>query len=147
MAMVAGGWAQLEVALQMAELVIEPVNQVRFIWFGAEEAGVVGSQYYVDQLTKRQVKDIAVMLNFDMIGSTRAGSCTTATPPTPPRPARRARVWSRTCSSTPSPPSGVRLSRRRSMAGRTTTRSWPLGFRPGAVHRGRGHQAGQRQPQ
>jgi Zn-dependent M28 family amino/carboxypeptidase len=68
-----GSAAQLEVALQMAELGIEPVNQVRFIWFGAEEAGLVGSQYYVDQLTKRQLKDIAVMLNFDMIGSPNAG--------------------------------------------------------------------------
>ena len=68
-----GSAAQLEVALQMAELGIEPVNQVRFIWFGAEEAGLVGSQYYVDQLTKRELKDIAVMLNFDMIGSPNAG--------------------------------------------------------------------------
>jgi hypothetical protein len=68
-----GSAAQLEVALQMAELGIEPVNQVRFIWFGAEEAGLVGSAYYVSQLTKRELKDIAVMLNFDMIGSPNAG--------------------------------------------------------------------------
>ena len=68
-----GSAAQLEVALQMAELGIEPVNQVRFIWFGAEEAGLVGSAYYISQLTKREVKDIAVMLNFDMIGSPNPG--------------------------------------------------------------------------
>ena len=68
-----GSAAQLEVALQMAELGIEPVNQVRFIWFGAEEAGLVGSAYYVSQLTKRELKDIAVMLNFDMVGSPNAG--------------------------------------------------------------------------
>ena len=68
-----GSAAQLEVALQMAELEIEPVNQVRFIWFGAEEAGLVGSAYYVSQLTKRELKDIAVMLNFDMIGSPNPG--------------------------------------------------------------------------
>ena len=68
-----GSAAQLETALQMAELGIEPRNQVRFIWFGAEEAGLVGSQFYVDQLTTRQVKDIAVMLNFDMVGSPNAG--------------------------------------------------------------------------
>ena len=48
-----GSAAQLEVALQMAELDIQPVNQVRFIWFGAEEAGLVGSAFYVSQLTKR----------------------------------------------------------------------------------------------
>ena len=29
----------------------------------------VGSQYYVDSLTKRQAKDIGLYLNFDMIGS------------------------------------------------------------------------------
>ena len=68
-----GSAGQLEVALQMAELGIRPVNQVRFIWFGAEEAGLVGSAFYVSQLSKRQVKDIAVMLNFDMIGSPNAG--------------------------------------------------------------------------
>jgi Zn-dependent M28 family amino/carboxypeptidase len=68
-----GSAAQLEVALQMAELGIEPVNQVRFIWFGAEEAGLVGSAYYVSQLSKRELKNIAVMLNFDMVGSPNPG--------------------------------------------------------------------------
>jgi len=42
---------------------------VRFAWWGAEEAGLVGSQYYVDSLSKRQLKDIELYLNFDMIGS------------------------------------------------------------------------------
>ena len=60
-----GSAAQLEVALQMAELGIQPVNQVRFIWFGAEEAGLVGSAHYVDQLTKRQLKRHRRVLNFD----------------------------------------------------------------------------------
>jgi Zn-dependent M28 family amino/carboxypeptidase len=68
-----GSAAQLEVALQMAEEGIEPVNQVRFIWFGAEEAGLVGSAFYVSELSKRELKDIAVMLNFDMVGSPNPG--------------------------------------------------------------------------
>ena len=68
-----GSAAQLEVTQEMAELGIKPVNQVRFIWFGAEEAGLVGSAYYVSQLTKRELKNIAVMLNFDMVGSPNAG--------------------------------------------------------------------------
>lgn len=59
----------LEIALQMAKLNIEPRNQVRFAWWGAEEAGLFGSQFYVDQLSKSAVKDIAVNLNFDMVGS------------------------------------------------------------------------------
>ncbi len=64
-----GSAAILEIALQMAELGIQPRNQVRFIWFSAEESGLLGSDYYVSQLTTRQIKNTAVMLNFDMIGS------------------------------------------------------------------------------
>ncbi len=64
-----GSMANLEIARQMAALDIRPTNQVRFIWFSAEEAGLLGSQYYVDRLSTRQIKDIAVMLNFDMIAS------------------------------------------------------------------------------
>ena len=64
-----GSSQNLEIALQMAELGIEPRNQVRFAWWGAEEAGLVGSQFYVDSLAKREIKDIAVNLNFDMVGS------------------------------------------------------------------------------
>ncbi len=64
-----GSAAILEVALQMAELGIEPRNQVRFAWWGAEESGLLGSQYYVDNLSARDIKNIALNLNFDMIGS------------------------------------------------------------------------------
>jgi Zn-dependent M28 family amino/carboxypeptidase len=59
----------LEIALQMKKLNIQPRNHVRFAFWGAEEAGLHGSTYYVNQLTARQQKDIAVNLNFDMIGS------------------------------------------------------------------------------
>jgi Zn-dependent M28 family amino/carboxypeptidase len=59
----------LEIALQMRKLNIKPTNHVRFAFWGAEEAGLHGSTYYVNQLTARQQKDIAVNLNFDMIGS------------------------------------------------------------------------------
>jgi Zn-dependent M28 family amino/carboxypeptidase len=64
-----GSAAILEIAIQMAELGIEPENKVRFAWWGAEESGLVGSTFYVNQLTARDVKDIALNLNFDMIGS------------------------------------------------------------------------------
>ena len=64
-----GSATLLEIALQMADLGIEPRNTVRFAWWGAEEAGLVGSQYYVDSLTKSEAKDIELYLNFDMIGS------------------------------------------------------------------------------
>ena len=64
-----GSAAILEIALQMAELDISPRNKVRFAWWGAEESGLLGSQYYVDNLSKRDIKNIALNLNFDMIGS------------------------------------------------------------------------------
>jgi Zn-dependent M28 family amino/carboxypeptidase len=64
-----GSAAILEIALQMAKLDITPRNKVRFAWWGAEEAGLLGSQHYVDNLGKRDIKDIALNLNFDMIGS------------------------------------------------------------------------------
>ncbi len=64
-----GSAAILEIALQMAELGIQPRNQVRFAWWGAEEAGLLGSEHYVANLSKREIKDIALNLNFDMIGS------------------------------------------------------------------------------
>lgn len=64
-----GSAAILEIAEQFAALGIEPRNQVRFIWFGAEEFGLLGSEYYVSQLSKRDIKDIAVNINVDMIAS------------------------------------------------------------------------------
>jgi Zn-dependent M28 family amino/carboxypeptidase len=64
-----GSSAILEIALQMAELDAQPENQVRFAWWGAEESGLIGSQFYVDSLTKRELKNTAVNLNFDMVGS------------------------------------------------------------------------------
>lgn len=64
-----GSGQDLEIALQMAELGVKPRNQVVFAWWGAEESGLIGSQFYVDGLTKRQIKNIAVNLNFDMVGS------------------------------------------------------------------------------
>lgn len=64
-----GSATDLEVALQMAKLDIQPRNRVRFAFWGAEESGLVGSQYYVDSLTKKQLQEIAVNLNFDMVAS------------------------------------------------------------------------------
>jgi Zn-dependent M28 family amino/carboxypeptidase len=64
-----GSAQDLEIALQMAKLGVKPANQVMFAFWGAEESGLIGSQFYVDSLTSRQVKDTAVNLNFDMVGS------------------------------------------------------------------------------
>jgi Zn-dependent M28 family amino/carboxypeptidase len=61
----------LEVALKYAPLAkaTKPMNKVRFAWWGAEEAGLLGSTHYVSGLTKAQTADIGLYLNFDMIGS------------------------------------------------------------------------------
>jgi Zn-dependent M28 family amino/carboxypeptidase len=64
-----GTGQDLEIALQMANLGVKPANQVMFAFWGAEESGLIGSQFYVDSLTTRQVKNTAVNLNFDMVGS------------------------------------------------------------------------------
>ena len=44
-------------------------NRVRFAWWGGEELGLLGSQFYVDNLTAAEQAEIAMNLNFDMIGS------------------------------------------------------------------------------
>ena len=48
---------------------VKPVNTVRFAWWGAEESGLIGSDFYVFNLTSEERNDIALYLNFDMIGS------------------------------------------------------------------------------
>jgi Zn-dependent M28 family amino/carboxypeptidase len=62
-----GSAAILEVAKQMAK--VKPVNKVRFALWGAEESGLVGSIYYVNNLTQAEQDKIALYLNFDMIAS------------------------------------------------------------------------------
>ncbi len=57
----------LEIAEQIRK--VKPRNKVRFIWFGAEEHGLLGSTAYVDSLPKSERDKIAAMLNFDMVGS------------------------------------------------------------------------------
>lgn len=64
-----GTAAILETAIQMSAAGVAPTNRVRFAFWGGEEAGLIGSEYYVNQLTARQIKEHAVNLNFDMVGS------------------------------------------------------------------------------
>jgi Zn-dependent M28 family amino/carboxypeptidase len=63
----------LEVAEEMSRLGIKPTNKVRFGFWGAEEAGLKGAEFYVNQLSSSQRKDIAAYLNFDMVGSPNYG--------------------------------------------------------------------------
>jgi Zn-dependent M28 family amino/carboxypeptidase len=58
----------LEIAEQMA-LDQPPRNPVRFAFWGGEESGLVGSTYYVGQLSDEEGAKIGLNLNFDMLGS------------------------------------------------------------------------------
>jgi Zn-dependent M28 family amino/carboxypeptidase len=48
---------------------VKPTNKVRFALWGAEEANLVGSTYYVNNLSDDELNRISLYLNFDMIGS------------------------------------------------------------------------------
>lgn len=62
--------ALLEMAKQIRKLGSKQMhNKVRFAFWGAEEEGLLGSQYYVDNLSQAERDKIALNLNFDMIGS------------------------------------------------------------------------------
>jgi Zn-dependent M28 family amino/carboxypeptidase len=60
---------QLELAEQLAKAGTPPRNKIRFLWFGGEEDGLVGSQYYAAHLTDAEVAKVDVMIDTDMIAS------------------------------------------------------------------------------
>jgi Zn-dependent M28 family amino/carboxypeptidase len=67
-----GSAALLETALQLGGSP-RVNNAVRFAWWSAEEHGLIGSEYYVQNLDFEEQLNIALYLNFDMIGSPNAG--------------------------------------------------------------------------
>ena len=64
-----GSATVLEIALQFAKLGVQPTNRVRFAFWGAEESGLLGAEHYVSSLSRQQLNDVELNLNFDMIGS------------------------------------------------------------------------------
>jgi Zn-dependent M28 family amino/carboxypeptidase len=84
--------AVLETALQLGP---SPAvqNAVRFGFWGGEELGLKGSNNYVESLNVDQLKDIALYLNFDMLGSPNPGYLTydgdQSVPPNPREPNAR----------------------------------------------------------
>lgn len=48
-------------------------TEIRFITFGAEELGLLGSSHYVEQLSKDEISRIVANFNLDMVGSKDAG--------------------------------------------------------------------------
>jgi Zn-dependent M28 family amino/carboxypeptidase len=62
-----GSAVVLEAAEQLSRL--RPRNRLRFIWWGAEEQGLLGSRHYVGRLSASARRRIALYLNFDMVAS------------------------------------------------------------------------------
>ncbi|MEU3508652.1 M28 family metallopeptidase [Streptomyces longwoodensis] len=68
-----GSAAVLETALAVSRAGLQPTRHLRFAWWGAEELGMVGSRYYVNNLSSANRSRIGAYLNFDMIGSPNPG--------------------------------------------------------------------------
>ncbi|KAG8926904.1 Leucyl aminopeptidase yscIV [Tulasnella sp. 418] len=64
-----GSIAVLELAKQIAKYSLKNKNAVRFAWWTAEEEGLLGSDYYVSQLSDAEKKKIALYINLDMVAS------------------------------------------------------------------------------
>lgn len=62
-----GSASLLEIAQNMSKN--KPQNTVRLAWWGAEEAGLIGSREYVAGLSQEEKDRIALYLNFDMVAS------------------------------------------------------------------------------
>ncbi|MFI5865532.1 M28 family metallopeptidase [Streptomyces sp. NPDC051546] len=63
----------LETALAVSRAQLQPTKHLRFGWWGAEELGMIGSKYYVNNLPAAEKSKISGYLNFDMIGSPNPG--------------------------------------------------------------------------
>jgi Zn-dependent M28 family amino/carboxypeptidase len=59
----------LEIAEQLKAKKVKPRQKVRFAFWGAEEAGLLGAEYYVANLSDAALGRIYANLNFDMLGS------------------------------------------------------------------------------
>ncbi len=62
-----GTSANLEMAIQLAQSGMQFPNKIRFAWWGAEERGLLGSEFYVNNLTQnapQEISKIALNLNF-----------------------------------------------------------------------------------
>ncbi|HEU4424495.1 MAG TPA: M20/M25/M40 family metallo-hydrolase [Pilimelia sp.] len=68
-----GSAAILEVAKAVASTGFTPQKHLRFAWWGAEELGLRGSRFYVNNLPTTERAKIKGYLNFDMVGSPNAG--------------------------------------------------------------------------
>ncbi|KOV74540.1 Leupeptin-inactivating enzyme 1 [Streptomyces sp. AS58] len=68
-----GSAAVLETALAVSRAQLQPTKHLRFAWWGAEELGLVGSRYYVNNLPAADRSKISGYINLDMVGSPNPG--------------------------------------------------------------------------
>ncbi|WP_409467316.1 M28 family peptidase [Streptomyces sp. HC307] len=68
-----GSAAVLETALAVSRAQLQPTKHLRFAWWGAEELGLVGSRYYVNNLTAGDRARVSGYINLDMVGSPNPG--------------------------------------------------------------------------
>jgi hypothetical protein len=54
----------LDIAQKMKN--VNPLNKLRFIWFGGEELGLLGSEYYINNLTSTEASHIGYDLDADV---------------------------------------------------------------------------------
>ncbi len=54
----------LDIALKMKN--VNPLNKLRFIWFGGEELGLLGSSFYVNNLSSSELSHIGYDLDADV---------------------------------------------------------------------------------
>jgi hypothetical protein len=62
-----GSAAILDIAQKMKN--VNPTNKLRFIWFGGEELGLLGSIHYVNNLTPTQASHIGYDLDADVLAT------------------------------------------------------------------------------
>jgi hypothetical protein len=59
-----GSTTILDIAQKMKN--VNPLNKLRFIWFGGEELGILGSAYYVNNLSPNELSHIGYDLDADV---------------------------------------------------------------------------------
>lgn len=64
-----GSAQDIEIALQYGKAVKNPKNHLRFLFFGAEEEGLLGSAHYVENLDQAARDEIMAMVDLDMMAS------------------------------------------------------------------------------
>jgi Zn-dependent M28 family amino/carboxypeptidase len=64
-----GSAQDIEIALRYEKAIKNPKNHLRFLFFGAEEEGLLGSAHYVDSLDQAARDDIMAMVDLDMMAS------------------------------------------------------------------------------